>query len=130
MTTNSIHKKYKFSALDKAATCATINFYTISKEKKRIELKDFNRRNKEHMALLHISQSARVLHGSDVFIDTSFWDYLYLKIKYLRRFKIKRLKSCENIKFNPTCDEFISFIENQLHTPGVFIQIYEEYYKR
>lgn len=71
---------------DKLISVTLINIHTLSKEKMKICLLGFNRKNLEHLYLLRIALYARDVYGFPIEIDASKWEVFCLNRKLRKNF--------------------------------------------
>jgi len=118
----------RIKKLDMIMNIAVVNLYTLGKEKKKVCFYNFNRKDKRHLACLHIADLERQLFGFEFKIKVGLWDYV------LTRWKIK----CKWLKRNskPTEEyamvdigDFVAHIENANHMFGSFSEIYSNYFR-
>lgn len=110
---------------DKVINVALINLYTLSKEKQKIVLKNFNYKNESHRAIFEIAKIARDVFGFDIEFKGSIWHYLLTKIA-LKTKIISRTKEKNGIDVS----NFIHHIEEANEDPTLFKEIYDFYYKK
>lgn len=114
-----------YKEYDAILNVALINLFTLSKEKQVIELNNFDINNRSHLCLLNVAKIAQDTFNFQVTIHCSVLNYWKLKrkMKFHKWFKF-------NFKSNGiNCDKFIEDIENANDAAGIFIDIFEQYYK-
>lgn len=116
---------------DKLISTTLINIHTLSKEKMKICLLGFNRKNLEHLYLLRIALYARDVYGFPIEIDASKWEVFCLNRKLRKNFsKITRARYL-NEGINIT--EILNFMrpvgEKTLGANFSFGDIYKYYYE-
>lgn len=82
-----------YDKMDEISQIALVNLYTLSKNEKTINLRNFELKNKEHLFLIEIAAILETVCGKELSADCGFWQRLKLK-KHLKR-KVKK-ESLEN----------------------------------
>ena len=93
---------------DKLISVTLINIHTLSKEKMKICLLGFNRKNLEHLYLLRIALYARDVYGFPIEIDASKWEVFCLNRKLRKNFSKVARARCLNEGTNTT--EILNFM--------------------
>lgn len=107
---------------DQMANALLINMYSRAKEDGEIYLYNFNRKSSAHLAAVHIAFMLRDVMGLDIYINTSLFNYLWLK------WKLKNIKGIKRTKRrNVNLDTEIEYVEKS-YNASLFTKIYEEYY--
>ena len=109
---------------DNVIKVAVANFYTLSKDSKKINLVNFDFKNENHLCILNIAHTVQILFNTQVSVSTTWLKFFYYKLKYKLKW-CKRSKSLEGIDVN----DFISHIESSNNLPNIFQNIYSAYYK-
>ena len=120
MNRNSLEKLY-----DEVVMVAYTNLYTLSKNRSEVYLNDFNPMNDSHRALYSIASMLSSNQRFPIYVGCglfTFWKYkkVYKPYAFAKR---KSLKNALN------CDEIITHIETAFEKPGIFSEIYNEYYR-
>lgn len=106
------------------------NLFTLSKQTKKLVLKNYKEKNPSHRCVLEVASLLSLMGMAQIEIITSPLNFLFLKIfghnKFFRGKWIKRSKSKEGVDIN----EIISHIEEANNDPGVFSRIYSCYFVR
>ena len=113
--------------LDIVSNVALVNFYSLGKKDKQIQLIGYNYKNIEHKALFMIALIASRNLQYTINIQANLFKFLYLKWKYRKLTKLSRIKNTN--KEVPSCNEFISNITQANNYPNAFIDLYNNYYK-
>lgn len=116
---------------DKLISVTLINIHTLSKEKMKICLLGFNRKNLEHLYLLRIALYARDVYGFPIEIDASKWEVFCLNRKLRKNFsKVARARYFDK-GINTT--EILNFMRpvgaKTLGAEFSFADIYRYYYE-
>ena len=106
---------------DEIIKVSITNLYTLSKENKKVNLTNFNKKDKSHLCLLVISGYMKMF-GCTLSVRTNFLNKFFIKRKTGIEFNITKDK--EGI----FCDEFIYHIEKAYDRPGIFEEIYDNYF--
>ena len=105
---------------------AFINLYTLSKEHKKVILKNFSFYNKQHLLLLNIAKNLHNIYGYEIFVDDNFYNFIKYKIKHRKDTFIhrnKKLISCVKV------DEFLNHITSaQNIDKNIWIKIYDDFF--
>lgn len=67
--------------LNKIYETGLINLYTLSKQEKKIQLKFFDFKCKEHLTLLNIANNLHSLYGFEIYLEANLKDFLLYKLK-------------------------------------------------
>ena len=117
---------------DALVNVAIINSYSLGKDNNCLLLYNINVKDKRHLAYIHIAGSVKDVFGIDVFVSKGVSIFDYWKICW----KCKAKKWLKRIKVNPKTsytlldvEDFVSHIEKANNKPGVFAEIYREYYE-
>ena len=103
-----------------------INLYTISKEKGKIELKDFSFKNKQHLFLLNIANILHNLYGYEIFLETKFSEFIKYKIHTKHSNFIHRKIKLEN---GIDIEDFLNHIADaQIIERNIWNKIYDEFF--
>lgn len=106
-------------------SCLT-NISQLSKDSHYIILKNFDRKNKNHLFFFELAKIHRILYNTSIKINCSLFDYLIMKIKY-RKFDFSRSKT----NYGLDIDEILEFVRIGYEQPiKIFKDIYECYYER
>ena len=103
-----------------------INLYTLSKEKGKIELKDFSFKNKQHLFLFNIASILHNLYGYEIFLEAKFLEFAKYKI-YTKHSKfIHRKTKLEN---GINIENFLNHIADaQKVDRDIWNKIYDEFF--
>ena len=102
-----------------------INLYTLSKSEKKIKLKNFDFKNKNHLFLLNISKILNVLYGYDIFIETTLLQYIKYKIRTRHNIIHRKSKMQNGINI----DDFLNHIADaQKVNRNIWEAIFNEFY--
>lgn len=112
------------NTMESAVYTATINLFTLGKQEKELNIYAFNRRDPGCAALLHIASIVRDLVGYKIRVNCSLIDFLWIKWKFKT---IKGLKLTKEQNVNAKV--FIDDIEQAYKQPGIFKEIYKEFYQ-
>ena len=107
---------------------ALINLYTLSKEKKKITLTNFDYTIDAHKAFLEIAKTAQNIFSLKISIQYPIGKYLLFKLKTKDRECYKEKKKEDSVLID--VEDFIRHIEVANDSIGVFRKIYNSYYKR
>jgi hypothetical protein len=130
-----------YRAYDQVVSLTLLNIWKITHEREVIRLYHFDRKNKEHMYILHIALLARDLFGFPIEVEGSRWDIFCLNRKLRKGFeKVKRYKHVTGegaewlyAKGGVCVPELIDFMrpeaEEQCGCYFPFRAIYEAYYE-
>ena len=103
-----------------------INLYTLSKEKEKIELKDFSFKNKQHLFLLNITSILHNLYGYEIFLETNFLEFAKYKIHTKHSKSIHRKTKLEN---GINIENFLNHIADaQKVDRDIWNKIYDEFF--
>lgn len=64
-----------YKLLDEMISTATVNFYSLGKENKRIELNGFNHKDKGHLAIFRIALFNSLFFKYEVYLRMNFLDF-------------------------------------------------------
>ena len=120
-----------FREYDGLVGLTMLNLYTLTKDKKKICLINFDRKDPEHLYLLRVALMARDVYNKPVEIVCSWWDIFCLNWKMRKSFdKIK--KSVWGIS-GIDVQEILDFMRqdgiNRLGNNFTFADIYHHYYE-
>ena len=120
-----------FREYDGLVSLTMLNLYTLTKDKKKIRLINFDRKDPEHLYLLRIALIARDVYNKPVEITCSWWDIFCLNWKIRKSFeKIK--KSVWGVS-GIDVQEILDFMRqdgiNRLGNNFTFADIYHHYYE-
>lgn len=108
---------------DQMINTAVVNLFTLSKkDNNELNLYNFDRTQKRHLAMLRIASIVRDLTGCDVKINTSLFNYFLIK----RKLKMKWLKRTK--KKSIDIEKEAKHIEEAYKFESDFVEIYQEYY--
>lgn len=107
---------------------ALINLYTISKEKRKITLKNFDYTLNSHKAFLEIAKIAQSIFNLKISIQYPLFKYILFKLKTKDNTCYRYKRKEDSVEVN--VEDFICHIETANESFGVFRKIYESYYKR
>ncbi len=110
---------------DEIVYTAYVNLYTLSKNNKAIYLNEFDPTNPSHRALYAIATMVSSNQNFKLYVGCGIFTYMQYKHEYGKLAYARR----KTLKLGLTCDEMIKHIENAYERPGVFVEIYNEYYK-
>lgn len=103
-----------------------INLYTLSKEKEKIELKDFSFKNKQHLFLLNIANIMHNLYGYEIILETKFTEFIKYKIHTKHSNFIHRKAKLEN---GINIEDFLNHIADaQIIERNIWDKIYDEFF--
>lgn len=104
-----------------------INLYTLSKEKGKIELKDFSFKNKQHLFLLNIASILHNLYGYEIFLEAKFLELIKYKIHTKHsKFIYRKAKLDKGINI----ENFLNHIADaQKVDRNIWNKIYDEFFK-
>lgn len=115
---NLDYKKY-----DIALNTLYVNLYSLSHDKKVVELRNFVPENKSHLLLLRVADMFKYYQW-EVHVDISWFQKLKMRLKGNKiRFKCKK-----NLESKKDCNTILEDIE-QFYEIGLFEKIYKEYYE-
>lgn len=118
----------KQEKMDKVCEVAFINLYSISKNTSEIHLKDFSINDDGHLSLLYIAFLCANNFNFNLSVEMTLWDKL--KLRFLKKIKIKFIRTQKEKKVIKNCNEIIEDIEKAQNYPNAFKEIYEAYYKK
>lgn len=113
---------------DSLVNIAVLNFFTLGKETEKIMLYNVDRKDKRHLACIHIANIINQLFGFEFNIYCNFWDFIKLSWKCKSKKWLKRSKNNVGY-FVVDVEDFISNIENANGIPNAFEEIYNQYFK-
>ena len=108
---------------DQMVNALMINMLTLSKTEKEICLYNFNRKDSRHWAAIHVASLLRDITGLKLSVNTSLFNYFWIKWKFKKIKKIKRTKSA-----NVNIEKEVAHIERSYEAEGQFSNIYRDYY--
>lgn len=116
---------------DKLIGVTLINIHTLSKEKMKICLLNFDKKNLEHLYLLRIALYARDVYGFPIEIDTSKWAVFCLNRKLRKNFsKVARARYLnKGINTTEILDFMRAAVAETLGANFSFGDIYKYYYE-
>ena len=118
----------RMKKLDGIMSVAITNLFTLGKENKKICFYNFNRKDKRHLALLHIADYERQLFDYEFKIHTGVWNYILTRFKTKCKWLRRVSKSPEGYA-KVDVELFIAHIENANNMPCSFSEIYTNYFK-
>lgn len=101
---------------------AVVNAYSLSKEDHKIYLKEFNKRNRGHRALLSVLYTTRTFIEREIYVQCKLVDFWRLRRRH-HKIKWCRGSGADNW---PTTQEFIDHIEGANGCPGIFEEMYQD----
>lgn len=117
-----------YQKLDHIVEITLTNIYSLSKEKQKIVLNNFNPKNKDHLYFFHVALMARNMFSFPIEVDLGVIDTWFLNWKIHKFYdKIKRNKEEKGINV----EEVLTFMQPALKELGEefsYSKIYEEYY--
>lgn len=123
------NKKLSAEYYDAIIHITVVNLYTLSKEKNKIILKNFNRKDLSHKCILRIARIMNVLGEKTEIILPPFKYWLYKNILCRSEFGdnwLLRSKEEEGIDIN----QIVSDMETANKDIGVFLRIYNKYFNK
>lgn len=114
---------------DAIINISVVNLYTLSKEKNNtIILENYDRNNISHNCLLRIAYVMSTIGYKTEIIMPPFKYWIYKNLLCRRKFKGDWLtRSTEERGID--MDNFIKHIEEANEDPGVFIRVYDAFFK-
>jgi hypothetical protein len=120
-----------FREYDGLVGLTMLNLYTLSKDREKIRLINFNRKNPEHLYLLRVALMARDVYNKPVEVAGSWWDIFCLNWKIRKGFE--KIKRDEWGVFGIDTQEVLDFMRqdgiNRLGESFTFADIYHQYYE-
>lgn len=112
--------------LNKMYETGLINLYTLSKQEKKIQLKNFSFKRKDHLVLLNIAHNLHSLYGYDIYLETNLFDFLLYKLKKKNTGHLHRKK---NILIGVDIEAFLGHITTTYGAENrVWEQIYDDFF--
>ena len=117
-----------YQKLDRIVETTLINIYSLSKDKQKIVLDNFNPKNKEHLYFFHVALMARNMFSFPIEVNLGAIDTWFLNWK-IRKFydKINRNQNEKGINV----EQILSFMRSaldEIDEDFSYSEIYEEYY--
>lgn len=103
-----------------------INLYTLSKEKGKIELKEFTFKNKQHFFLFNIANALHNLYGYEIILEIKFSEFIKYKVHTKHSKFIHRKSKLEN---GINIENFLNHIADaQKVDKNIWNKIYDEFF--
>lgn len=104
-----------------------INLFSLSKDNFKIVLKNFNRKDKNHLYMFEMAKICRNIFAREVYLDCGFFDFLFLKKKGDKVYRIKKKDITNEIDIQ----DFLFHISkaNEIDD-GVWSDIYDEWWNK
>lgn len=119
--------KEKLHFYDGVIGLLTSQMWKEGKENSTISLCEFDRKNENHLCILHIALIANYFSHFPIEINTTLLDYIWLKL-HKQYHNIKYLK--KNIYFNTiNCNDFTKNVDISSGNKNLLAEIYNTYYK-
>lgn len=120
-----------FREYDGLVSLTMLNLYTLTKDKKKIRLINFDRKDPEHLYLLRVALMARDVYSKPIEIACSWWDIFCLNWKVRKSFeKIKKsVWGTSGIDVQEILDFMRQDGINRLGNNFTFADIYHHYYE-
>jgi hypothetical protein len=125
-----VESKKIFDAImcDNALSVLMINIYSLSKDEKQIIISNYDDKKYSHKCFLVMASYVQTLDGYPIVFQKSLIPYLFLKIKYGKKYNIQRAKKN---KISINVEEQIKHIEKYFElNEEIYKQIYKNYFER
>jgi len=117
-------KDYK--TLDEAVYSVYCYLHSISKDTNEIVLKNFDRKNNNHLALFYIASMEKKIFNFELVVNCGLIDYFKIKWYFRDLVRIKYRRKAKNCV---DCADMVKRIETIFYE-NVLADVYEAYYAR